>query len=75
MTQPVKTDLTQLGGISQHTFLAVSALTALAAGLGEVPALSSSTAAASGAAALMVVLGAGIDPFSTLMSPTARQGS
>jgi len=47
----------------------VSVLTALAAGLGEVPALSSSAAAASGAAALMVVLGGGIAPFSTLMSP------
>ncbi len=70
MTQPVKTDLTKLGGIRQRAFLAVSALTALAAGLGEVPALSSSTAAASGAAALVVVLGGGIAPFSTLMSPT-----
>ena len=70
MIQLAKTDLTKLGGISQRTFLAVSALTALAAGLGEMPALSSSTAATSGAAALMVVLGGGIAPFSTLMSPT-----
>ena len=71
MAQPAKTDLTKLGGASPRTFLAVSALTALAAGLGEVAALSSSTAAAAGAAALMVVLGGGIAPFSTLMSPMA----
>jgi len=73
MTQLAETELTKLGEKShcrERTFLAVSVLTALAAGLGEVPALSSSAAAASGAAALIVVLGGGIAPFSTLMSPT-----
>ena len=53
----------------RDTFLAESAVTGLAAGLGEVPALSSTTAAASGAAALSELLGAGTAPFSTLISP------